>query len=89
MHCDKCSKNVVFISGECTSCKGCDIKGIHDLMNAIGIDLGKALVPVVDALNELGQIVINEKELAQQRSRDDLKAKRGSLRRGGNMYRSR
>ena len=58
----------------------------------LGNTFVEAIAPVVDALAALSTTLElidapNEKQVARQRSRDDLSAKRKSQRRGGSDYR--
>ena len=62
------------------------------ILEAAMVEIGTALLditaPIIDALAEPASLP-DQKQIARQRSRDDLKAKRNQSRRGGNMYRSR
>ena len=84
-NCPKCGNEYIGFEGECAACK---FAGIGSAFSVFVETLVPAINKITDVFNSMGFLNIpTEKELARQRSRDDLKSKRKSNRRGGLNYR--
>lgn len=77
-------KHAFINNGKCFNC------GMREIMFKFGLvmaELGLAINEMVPKLIRIMDAIPDEKQIARQRSRDDLNTKRKQMRRGGSQYR--